>query len=241
MKKLILFTLLIISVSSVFAELEVDIPFDLDIVGDDFSVNGAYDYESEWITVTNIGSTTETYTLHYTNNNLPAGWTMSLCNSLGVCYMPNWPVPIELTAGGILEIHITFGVVSTGGLPFDITFDGGDLTSPMIYHFTFNTEDNVSSDIELPTPERFLTNYPNPFNPSTTILYELSPQELAETSITIFNVKGQLVRTYNELSESGRIVWNGKDNNGNKVNSGVYLYRLNNNEISQIKKMILIK
>ena len=86
-----------------------------------------------------------------------------------------------------------------------------------------------------------LSNYPNPFNPSTTISYELSQQELADASITIFNTRGQIVRVFSNLDSNGNIVWNGKDQNDNIVNSGVYFYKLDYIETSQVRKMILIK
>lgn len=239
MKNLILLAFLIICAGNVFAELEVDIPFDMDIVGLSFTT--PYTHETDWITITNIGNTTETYTIEYTDANVPVGWHLSVCNHES-CLLANWPSPVTLAPGEYEQIHISIQVNSTDAFDFEIILDSGDLTEPMNLPFSFRTEDYVvSSDVDLPTPERFLTNYPNPFNPSTTILYELAPQDLAEASITIFNTKGQLVRTYNDLNESGRIVWNGKDKNGNDVNSGVYLYRLNNTKTSQIRKMILIK
>lgn len=239
MKNLILLAFLIVCAGNAFAELEVDIPFDTDIVGLPFTV--PYTHETEWITITNIGNTTETYTLEYTDANVPSGWYLSVCNHES-CLLANWPAAVPLAPGEFEEIHISIQVNSTDAFDFEMILDSGDLTEPMNLPFSFRTEDYaVSSDVDLPTPERFLTNYPNPFNPSTTILYELTTQELAETSITIFNSRGQLVRTYDNLDESGRLVWNGKDKNGNEVKSGVYLYRLSTKGNSQIKKMILIK
>ncbi len=240
MKKLILLVLLVMSISLVFAELIVDIPFDLDIIGDDFSVIGPYVYESEWITITNTGVDSLTYTFMYTHENLPADWYLSICDTMG-CIQPNWVVPIGLAAGASKQIHISITVESIGGFIFDLTFDEGDLTEPLIYNFTFNTADNVSADVELLVPEKLSQNYPNPFNPSTTISYELAQQELASASITIYNSKGQLVRTFNNLNTSGNIVWDGRDNNNNIVNSGVYFYKLNSIKTSIVRKMILIK
>lgn len=241
MKKLILFTFLVMSTSIVFAELEVDIPFDMDIVGDDFSVVGSYTYETDWITITNIGSTTETYTLFYSDENVPTDWNLSICNSTGVCFMANFPGSIPLEPGENSEIHISVTVTSTGGFPFSIILDEGDLTEPISLDFTFNTADNVNADNGLAVPEKLSQNYPNPFNPSTTISYELSSHELENASITIYNTKGQLVRTYNHLNSNGSVVWDGKDNNDNIVNSGVYFYKLNCVKTSKVRKMILIK
>ncbi len=241
MKKMILFAILIMSLSFVFAELEVDIPFDMDMIGDDFSVVGAYVYESDWITITNIDSTDETYTLFYSDENAPTDWGLSVCNSDGMCFMANNPASIPLESGDILEIHISITVASTGGFAFSIILDEGDLTEPISLDFTFNTADNVSADDELVLLPKLSQNYPNPFNPSTTISYELSQQELASASIAIYNMRGQLVRTFKNLNSSGNIVWDGKDNNDNIVNSGVYFYKLNCIKTSIIRKMILMK
>ncbi len=224
MKKIILFVFLVMSISFVYAELEVDIPFDMDILGLSFAANGSYTHETDWITITNIGSTTETYTLEYSYTNMPAGWSMSVCNSGGVCFMPNFPAPIELNSGDILEVHLVINVSSTGGYAINITLDEGDLSEPINLDFTFNTEDNVSADDELVLLPKLSQNYPNPFNPSTTISYELSQHELASSSITIYNTKGQIVKTFNNLNSNESVVCNGRDNNNNIVNSGVYFY-----------------
>ncbi|MCK4795745.1 MAG: T9SS type A sorting domain-containing protein, partial [Spirochaetes bacterium] len=84
--------------------------------------------------------------------------------------------------------------------------------------------------------------YPNPFNPTTTISYAL--QEAGDVSLQIFNIKGQLVKTLvDEKRETGNhsVVWAGKDNNDRKVASGVYFYRINAGEFTDMKKMLLIK
>ena len=241
MKKLILLVLLMMSISLVFAELEVDIPFDMDMIGDDFSIVGSYIFESDWITITNIGSTNETYSLIWSYSDLPIDWTASVCNDLGLCFIANMAAPVDINAGESLLVHFMLGVNSTGGCGLNITLDGGDLTEPIILDFTFNTADNVSADDELVLLPKLSQNYPNPFNPSTTISYELSQQELANASITIYNMRGQLIRTFNNLNTSGNIVWDGKDNNDNIVNSGVYFYKLNKTETSKVRKMVLIK
>jgi len=242
MKKLILFLVLLIGWSLVHAELVVDIPFDLEIIGEDFSVNGPYEYESEWITISNTGGIDQTYTFQYSNLDLPSGWTMSICNDIGTCYMPNFPVPLELAAEEAAQIHILIDVTSTDSFDFTFTFDEGDLTEPLIYDFNFRTEDYVvSSENGLQVPEKLSQNYPNPFNPSTTITYSLTSNELAEASISIFNAKGQKIKTFSNLHPSGQIVWEGKDENNNFVNSGVYYYKLDSIKTSKVKKMVLLK
>jgi len=85
-------------------------------------------------------------------------------------------------------------------------------------------------------------NIPNPFNPETSIKFNLV--ESGHASLEIYNIKGQRVKTLvnNHLSSGEyNFVWNGKDENGNQVASGLYLYTLKTQDISIQKKAILLK
>jgi len=85
-------------------------------------------------------------------------------------------------------------------------------------------------------------NYPNPFNPTTTIKFSLPESHLV--SIKIYNMLGQEVRTLvNEQRNEGNhsIIWNGKDNSGNQLASGTYIYRIKAGDFTSTKKMILLK
>jgi hypothetical protein len=85
-------------------------------------------------------------------------------------------------------------------------------------------------------------NYPNPFNPETTISYSL--KEAGLVSIDIYNVKGQLIKhlVKGEMSAGNHsIVWNGRDDNNHAVSSGVYFYKMNSGSYSSTKKMIMMK
>ena len=86
-------------------------------------------------------------------------------------------------------------------------------------------------------------NYPNPFNPTTTIKYTLRNQ--AHVSLRVYNVAGQLVRTLvNDVQKPDAvrpIHWNGTNNAGQMVSSGVYFYKLVTKDFSQTKKMVLLK
>ncbi len=86
------------------------------------------------------------------------------------------------------------------------------------------------------------SNYPNPFNPETSISYSI-PKD-GQTSLTIYNTKGQIVKTLvNNNLKAGeyKAVWNGTDNMNNSVASGIYFYRLDNNNRSLTRKMLLSK
>ena len=84
------------------------------------------------------------------------------------------------------------------------------------------------------------TNYPNPFNPATSISFSLPNP--SNWSLKIYNVVGQLVKSFEGYS-SGEVsvTWDGKDSDGYEVASGIYFYRLNAGNFSATKKMVLSK
>jgi len=85
-------------------------------------------------------------------------------------------------------------------------------------------------------------NYPNPFNPVTQIQYQVS--EAHHITMTIFNIRGQFVRTViDEWREPGYhfVIWNGKDEFGKGVSSGVYIYQMKAGKYIRTKKMILLR
>jgi hypothetical protein len=114
--------------------------------------------------------------------------------------------------------------------------------------FIFCVDDVIISseeveELEVPAIATTLhNNYPNPFNPETTIAYSVKERELV--NIEIFNVKGQLVKNLvKSIQEPGNhtVVWDGNDNKGCPVSSGVYYYKMNAGRYSCTKKMMMIK
>lgn len=95
-----------------------------------------------------------------------------------------------------------------------------------------------------PTPSDFalFQNYPNPFNPETRIEFEL--QQPAHVQLSIFNTRGQLIRRLvdgNLTSGRHRRVWDGRDERGRVVSSGVYLYRLKAGEFTATRRLTLLR
>jgi hypothetical protein len=85
-------------------------------------------------------------------------------------------------------------------------------------------------------------NSPNPFNPNTTISYDIKDATLV--SLAIYNIKGQLIRSLvNEAKSTGHytVHWDGKDQQGKEVGSGVYQYVLKTGEYQETKRMTLLK
>lgn len=100
----------------------------------------------------------------------------------------------------------------------------------------------VDDAIETPIVAKLIGIYPNPFNPSTTISFYATKTESAQ--ITIFNQKGQVVRTWDiDSREDGikHILWDGMDQNGKPVSSGVYYCQMISGKYSSSRKMVLMK
>ncbi len=88
-----------------------------------------------------------------------------------------------------------------------------------------------------------LENFPNPFNPNTTISYGLRGK-IVSPHIDIYNLKGQKIKTLALEEKEGKnsIIWTGTDENDSEVGTGIYFYRLTNNGKSgKIRKMMLLK
>jgi len=131
------------------------------------------------------------------------------------------------------EIYDIFGVV-------DFSYD------------SFRVEPRYSSDIitsssiqeEIVNLDFNLYNYPNPFNPTTTISFELNTENTENTEIGIYNLKGQIVKQLvsNQVSAGQHsVIWDGTDSNDQPVSSGIYFYKLISRDYQQTKKMLLLK
>jgi hypothetical protein len=117
-----------------------------------------------------------------------------------------------------------------------------------------NDNENHENNITAEVPEIFefsVFNYPNPFNPETTIKYQVSgstasqnESDVVNVRINVFNVRGQKIRSLvNEYNQPGEysVVWNGRDDYGKPVGSGVYFYRLEAGDDVAVRRMLLLK
>ena len=94
----------------------------------------------------------------------------------------------------------------------------------------------------IPMVTKLYNAFPNPFNPNTNIRYSL--KEAGKVKIEIYNMKGQKIKSYHqEHSSPGyyQVSWDGRDENGKNVASGIYLYRLTTANYTSAKKMVLAK
>ena len=104
---------------------------------------------------------------------------------------------------------------------------------------------SVRPNIEEENPTEFiLQNYPNPFNPTTTIEYAIPAGISEQVSLKVYDLRGALVRTLvDEVYDPGTYsaMWDGTDDTGNKVSSGVYIYRLQAGKFTKSNRMLLVK
>jgi hypothetical protein len=98
-----------------------------------------------------------------------------------------------------------------------------------------------AASVQRPTSYSLGQNYPNPFNAGTVIPFDM-PQA-GEWTLTVYNVAGQSIRGYTGHAEVGRhqIRWDGRDDHGQSVASGVYFYRVQSGDFIATRKMTLMK
>jgi hypothetical protein len=146
-------------------------------------------------------------------------------------YYLDVPVPDDVDAKALeVRLHAYSRFVGT------VYFD--DLTVQVIG----NTTGIAGTKTGLPTTYELEPNYPNPFNPTTTISYGV-PQP-GRVRLTIFNMLGQQIRSLIDMDRAaGRFTatWDGRDDAGIAVGSGVYFYRLVAGEAMMVRKMMMLK
>ncbi len=113
-----------------------------------------------------------------------------------------------------------------------------------LYFYRNVTPNSVSSREAEGSPHTFelSQNYPNPFNPETNIQYQLP--KTSQVRLVIYNLVGHRVATLvNKNQQAGfySVQWNGRDDSGRIVTSGVYLYRLETKEFVKVRKLTLIR
>ncbi len=137
------------------------------------------------------------------------------------------------------------GEYKTIGTSFEITGLGGtnsleDAVEGIINFFEVNVESE--NNVVIVDQYSLNQNYPNPFNPSTQISFIVN--EYGHVKIDIYNIKGEKIKTLvDELCspDDHQVTWNGTDDKGNSVASGIYFYKMKTDNYENIKKMILMK
>ena len=198
-----------------------------------------------------------------------SGWTIQAFDTTGyihvVGYPPTLSDPIAAGEGEILTPVFDVGgwetVITdyTQSVDVSLLLKGVELVTSAGSRLPVQPNDGVATidrrvpldgeglggGASLPKAFALSQNHPNPFNPSTTINYQIPEGAgVVSFSLNIYDIRGRLVRTLaNEVKGSGYYTayWNGFDNNGQQVSSGVYFYRFNSNKYTSTRKMVLLK
>ncbi len=157
----------------------------------------------------------------------------------------------ETTSSGGHNNHVMFNPFSyirvrDAGFGLDNGFDldyaramVGDVLSHLLGLLPNTAPDNAGT---VPAKTALAKNFPNPFNPKTTIRFSLSSAE--RVHLTVYDLSGRAVRTLVDgpmAADHHEVVWAGKDDRGNRVASGVYFYKLVAGDFTATEKMVLIK
>jgi hypothetical protein len=123
------------------------------------------------------------------------------------------------------------------------------LLRKILAEFGFSPTEVGEEFVSIPEGISLGRNYPNPFNPTTTIPFTVNGSQFIvhspiRTTLKIYNILGQLVRTLideDKLSGRYNIIWDGRDDKGKEVSSGVYFYQLKAGDYKNTEKMVLLR
>ena len=206
-----------ISRGKIKAVIPVGAPFDIEIPL--IIENGSGTSDNITIEKGTIESDTMTITV-------TAGTTDAVTVDIG-----ELPTPPYIVQGRTSILHRGYRLAKSGKTSFTI----------------INDEGNRASAANTPKETMLLNNFPNPFNPDTWIPYQLA--RTSNLSITIYDIRGNVVRELAlghqmagyYIGRSRAAYWDGRNKTGERVSSGVYFYRFKTDDMSTVRKMIILK
>ncbi|MCZ6900830.1 MAG: T9SS type A sorting domain-containing protein [Bacteroidetes bacterium] len=175
------------------------------------------------------------------------------------------PPTVNVSENGKISVG-GFGTTALGdsgtlvNLIFNVIGQPGDKTALVFDNFVFNSGDpaaeiqngefvvapptSVRDEVLLPETFEVGQNFPNPFNPQTSIPFEVPAEWTISVRLEIFNLLGQPIKTLvDEVISPGRhvIVWKGKDASDEPVSSGFYFYKISSGDFVAVRKMLLVQ
>lgn len=151
----------------------------------------------------------------------------------------------SLAPGETVALEVTFNAneLTLGTHTCDIIIHDGSRDQKRVPVNVIVTNTSVEEEV-LPGRSALAGNFPNPFNPETVISFYLG-SDISWADLQIFNLKGQLVKSYDLTAQPRgswqQVIWNGRDEFGSPVGSGLFFYRLVTDSESYTEKMLLLK
>jgi len=179
--------------------------------------------------------------------------TNLVATSPGANIILTWEAPIEIREFIEYNIYRNNSQLASTAATFyiDLNVPNGiyEYYITAVYSGDYESEPSNVVTIEQTSTENGLAsirteligNYPNPFNPETTISFSLNTENTEDTELIIYNIKGKKIRQYSIFNNQFSIIWDGMDESGKQVTSGIYFYKLKTEDYESTKKMILMK
>ncbi len=183
---------------------------------DDFVVEVSNDNGTNWVELDRIVDNANSWNQVSVELNTLGGGSFELTDQVVIRFLA-----CDLNNGGLVEAAIDdFSIETFSGTALSALEDTPEVSSPVILR----------------------QNHPNPFNPTTTIVFSLPKS--ANTELAVYTIDGRRVATLvSEVLSAGqhRVSWDGHDQSGRPVASGAYFYRLNSGDSRLVKRMVLVK
>ena len=193
-------------------------------------------YELKWSESKDVDIDTIEYLISVSVGQLPADMIHETADTSMTIYyqdiIDTWYPNFAMLSRGTLK----FSVSATDGL--DTVKVSGDDRVLFVNRYEFLFTEGEGVPVEFALHE----NYPNPFNPTTALRFDLP--EVSDVTLTIYNMLGQKVRTFNYQNTSAgyhSVKWNATNDLGEQVGAGVYLYQLQTKDFVKTRKMVLLK
>ena len=194
------------------------------------------EYIVKWTTSNEVDGETIDYLISASVGQFPAEMINETADtSMTITYqdiIDNWYTNLAMLSRATLK----FTVVATDGI--DTVNVTGDDRVLFVNRYEYLSTEGEGVPVEFALHE----NYPNPFNPTTTLRFDLP--EVSDITLTIYNMLGQKVRTFNYQNTSAgyhSVKWNATNDYGDPVGAGVYLYQLQTKDFVKTRKMVLLK
>lgn len=212
-------------------------------------------YFDHYADIENVSGQSLNVSLIRTQNVLPtSSWFSAICAGL-LCFPPMvdtidysslfGPLPADSTIDFHLQVGTDPAIPGTGVVTIKVE-NQADPADTAALTFTFSTMPTgiTQRDLLVTGTYQLLPNYPNPFNPETTIPFEIGGSQDVATKLSVYNIIGQQVAVpLDKILSPGlyEIPWDGRDSSGREVSTGLYFYELSAANFRMLGKMILLK
>lgn len=205
----------------------LSIPIELDAASDLIAAGLTLEYDSQNLKIIDVSTSDLTSGFNIAHNIVAGKLKLALAGT----------VPLQ-TSGEIVRIKCEISDPSKRNANLMTLVQAFVNDGNMVV----NIESNIGFGAANPDGFALYQNYPNPLNPETNIKYQIP--ESGNVELKIFNISGQEIknlRNENQQAGSYEVHWDGRDHNGQRVSSGIYIYQIKFNNLTQSKKLSVLK